>query len=285
VEPEATFRFGENRSIRFGYRNNILRNKREDIADLDENAINALLTFRINIHNGVDVFYEHINLEYQETFPPTPDRDFDGDEIRGRYTYYFDPKTSAFLEYRYYRRNFERESAGFVDYDVNDARLGFSRDLYENISLSASGGYAVNDAETRKKERSFSGRGDLTAQYKQLFVALYGETGFDEDFISAESLGFNEFWRAGFNGRYQLLERLWVAGFFFIERDRFVDLDRRDRLWSTRGSLSYQVLRWLFLSFDYVHNERNSNIPFESYRDNRYLGRLTVQYDIAERFQ
>ena len=101
VEPEATFRFGENRSIRLGYKNHILRNEADDIADRDENAINGLLTFRFDIHNGIEVFYEHINQEFHQTFPPEPDRDFKGDEARGRYTYYFNPITSAFLEYRY----------------------------------------------------------------------------------------------------------------------------------------------------------------------------------------
>jgi hypothetical protein len=285
VEPDATFRFGENRSIRLGYRNQILRNEEEDTADLDENAGNALLTFRFNIHNGIEVFYEHVNLEYGTTVPPEPDRDHDGDEIRGRYTYFFDPKTSAFLEYRYYHRNFERESRRFVDYEVHDPRIGFSRDLYENVSLTASAGYAMSDAETREKEETFSGRGDFIAQYKRLTVDVYGEAGFDEDFLSAEALGFFEFSRAGFNGSYQLLERLWIEGFFFFERDKFVDVRRKDKIWNARGRIRYQLLRWLLLSFNYTYNERDSNIPFESFRDNRYLGRITVQYDIAEHFQ
>ncbi len=282
VEPEAVVRFGENRSIRLGYRNNILRNKREDIADLDENAGNALLTFGFNIRHVLEVFYEHINQEYDETIPPTDDRDHDGDEVRGRYTYHFNPKTTAFLEYRYLQRDFDRESARFVDYEVHNPSLGFTRDLYENVTLSASGGYAVRDADGRKDEDAFFGRGNFSAVYKRLTLSLYGETGVGEDFLSAESLGFNEFWRAGIDARYQLLERLQIAGFFYIEEEDFTDLDRKDTTWSVSGTLSYQILRWLFLDLEYEHNERDSNIDFESYDDNRYFGRITVQYDIAE---
>jgi hypothetical protein len=287
VEPDATFRFGENRSIRLGYRNQILRNEEEDIADLDENAANALLTFRFNIRNGIEVFYEHINREYHTTFPPEPDRDHSGDDIQGRYTYYFDPRTSVFVQYRYSHRDFDRESRifGFVDSEVHDPTIGFSRDLYENITLAASAGYAVIDAEERDMEEAFTGRGDLIARYKGLTLDVYGEAGFDEDFLSAELLGFFEFWRAGFNGSYQLLERLLIGGYFFFESDEFVYTPRKDKIWSARGTLSYQLFRWLFLSLDYVHNERDSNIPLESFRENRYLGRITVQYDIAERFQ
>jgi len=284
VEPAATFRFGENRSIRLGYRNNILRNKAEDIADQDQHAGNALLSFRSNIRNEIEVFYEHINLNYGTTIPPELRSDFDGDEIRGRYTYHFNPKTSAFLEYQYYQRDFDTGT----DYKVHNPSVGFSRALLENLTLSASAGYAVRDAEGRKDDGTFSGRGALSGDltpYPRLSLSLYGAAGFDEDFTSAENLGFSEFWGAGFNARYQLFERLWAGGSFYIERNRFVDFDRADTLWSAGGSLNFAVLRWLFLSFDYVHSARGSNIPLESYQDNRYIGRLTAQYDIAERFQ
>jgi hypothetical protein len=262
-----------------------LRNDEQDTADITENAANALLSFRFNIHNGIDVFYEHVNYEYGETFPPEPDRDFDGDEARGRYTYYFDPRTSAFVDYRFYHRNFERETVFFPDYVVHDPRLGFSRDLYENVTLTASAGYAVRDADDKKKEGTFSGRGDFSAQYKRLTVSLLGEAGFGEDFFSAETFGFYEFWRAGFNGKFELLERLWAEGYFFIERDRYADIGRADRYLNVRGLLSYQFLKWFFFSVEYTYNNRDSNRDFDSYRDNRYFGRFTFQYDIAEHFQ
>ena len=89
----------------------------------------------------------------------------------------------------------------------------------------------------------------------------------------------------GFNGRYQLLERLWAYGYFYYEEDDFVDLNREDEIWDARAGLNYQLLKWLFLSFDYQYNKRDSDIPFQSYTDNRYFGRITAQYDVAEYFQ
>lgn len=285
VEPDMTFRFGEERSLQLKYRNNILRNKRDDIADQDQDAINALLAFHFDVHNGIEIFAEHINQDYYSTTPPQPSRDFDGDEIRGRYTYYYDPITSAFLEYRYYERDFDLDTAGFIDYEVHDPRLGFSWDLDETVSVTASAGYSFRKANSKDDEKVLSGRLDFSGQYKRLTADVYGEAGFDEDFLSAEILGFYKFWRVGFNGSYQLLERLDVQGFVYREKDRFVDLDREDRLWSIRAGLQYQLMKWLFLAFDYQYNMRDSNIPFESYRDNRYSGRITTQYDIAELFE
>jgi hypothetical protein len=285
VEPDLTVRFGENRSIQVAYRNHILRNQADSVADFDENAGNALLTFRFNIHHGAEVFYEHINLDYEPTVPPEPPRDFDGDIVRGRYTYYFDPRTSAFVEYLYYQKDLEEESPGFIDYQVHSPRLGFSRDLYENVSMTAWAGYAFREADLAEDEETFSGRLDFSGQYERLSAEIYGETGFQDDYRSAESLGFNEFWRVGFNGSYQLLRRMWAYGFVYLERDRFVDIGRTDEYWNARGRLTYQIWKWLFLSFDYNYYKRDSSIPFQSYTDNRFFGRLTAQYDLAERYQ
>jgi len=155
LEPDMTFHFGENRSIRLGYWNNTLRNKRDDIADQDGDAVNALFTFRFDIHNGIEVSYEHVKQDYGSTIPPEPPRDFDGDVIRGRYTYYFDPITSVFAEYRYAQKDLDRGTRGFVDYEVHSPSLGFSRQIREDVSLVASGGYAVRDVENREDEEPF----------------------------------------------------------------------------------------------------------------------------------
>jgi hypothetical protein len=282
VEPEMIYRFAENSAIRLRYRNIVLNNKAEDVADQDQDALSALLTYRFTIHHGIEFFYEYIDQTYEPTIPPQPLRNFEGNELRGRYTYYFNPRTSAFLEYRVYKRDFEGQAADFADYEVHDGRAGFSHDLYENVSVSASGGYALRDTSAGNDEGTFSGRLDLVARYKRLTADVYGEIGFDDDFLSAEILGFNQFRRAGFYGRYQLAQRLWANGTFYFERDKFIDLNRRDELWSVRGTLEYQILEWLFASLEYWHNERDSNIPFASYNDNRYYGRITVRYDLTE---
>ncbi|NIM98709.1 MAG: outer membrane beta-barrel protein, partial [candidate division Zixibacteria bacterium] len=284
VEPGVTYRFGENRSIRVGYRNQILRNDADDVADLDENAINALLSYRFNIRVGVEIFYARVDRDYDPTVPPEPPRDGTEDVIRGRYTLYLDPRTSVFFQYRYRHIDFDRETPAFVDYDTHEPALGFARDLRENVNLLAQAGYAVRDADRGEDEDGFSGVADLTARYDRLNLSAHGEGGLGENLTSAESLGFREFWGAGLDGSYQLLERLWMEGFFFVERERFTDVRRRDTYWNARGELRYQVFRWLFLSAGYEYNERDSNRPNRSYEDNRFFGRLTGQYDIAERF-
>ena len=101
----------------------------------------------LNIHNELQLYYEHIDQNYDRTDPPEPDKDFKADVTRGRYTYYFNPITSAFFGYRYVNKNLDEESPSFSDYEVHNPRLGFSRSLYENLTLTVSGGYAIRKTD------------------------------------------------------------------------------------------------------------------------------------------
>jgi len=285
VEPEATVRFGERNSLRLGYRNEILRNDADDVADQDTNAYNGLLSLRLNTHNGLEFFSEYIDQSYGSTDPPEPPRDYDGNEFRGRYTYYFNPITSGHIQYRYYRRDFDDPAGGFPDYKVHNPSIGFSRELLENLSLEASAGCEYRDVKDKSDEKAFFGQLNLSGQYKELELRLYGSTGFGEDLDSAESFGFNQFWATGADFTYQLLERLFVSAAGYFEKDDYQDIDRVDKYYTARGNLTYQPLQWLFLTFLYEYNERNSSAQFESFTDNRYFFRITVQYDVAEHFQ
>jgi hypothetical protein len=285
LEPEATVRFGERNSLRLGYRNEILRNDADDVADQDTNAYNALLTFRLNTHSGLEGYWQYIDQSYDSTDPPQPPRDYDGNDIRGRYTYYFNPITSAFIQYLYYQRDFDDPAGGFPDYKVHNPSIGFSRGLLENINLEASAGYEYRDVRDKSNEKAFFGRLDLSGQYKELELRLYGSTGFGEDLDSAESFGFNQFWAAGADFTYQLLQRLFASASGYFEKDDYKDIDRVDKYYTARGNLTYQPLQWLFLTFLYEYTERDSNVDFESFTNNRYFFRVTVQYDVAEQFQ
>jgi hypothetical protein len=285
VEPEATVRFGERNSLRLGYRNEILRNEADDVADQDTNAYNALLTFRPNTHNGLEFYSDYIDQSYGSTDPPEPPRDYHGNEIRGRYTYYFNPITSAHFQYRYYLRDFNDPAGGFPHYEVHNPSIGISRELLESLSLKASAGYDYRDVRDKSNENVFSGQLGLSGQHKELEFQLDGSTGFGEDLDSAESLGFYQFWAAGADFTYQLLQRLSLSASGYFEKDDYKDIERVDKYYTARGNLTYQPLKWLFLSILYEYNERDSSAEFESFTDNRYFFRITVQYDVAEQFQ
>jgi hypothetical protein len=224
-------------------------------------------------------------MDYDQTDPPRLPRDFKADVTRGRYTYYFNPKTSAFVGYRYIKKDLDQESDTFFDYEMHNPKFGFSHSLYENVSLTAAAGYLLRKVDNKDDEQDFYGQLNFTGQYKQLTATVYGERGFFDDYTSADSLGFYKFWRTGLDARYQLFERFRVEGFFYFERDKFVDIGRTDKYYNVRGRLTYQPLKWAYFSLDYQYNKRDSTSPFESYTNNRIFFQITFQHDIAERFQ
>jgi uncharacterized protein (PEP-CTERM system associated) len=168
---------------------------------------------------------------------------------------------------------------------VYNPKLGFSRNLYENINVTLTGGYGTRKADKADDKDVFTGRLDFSSQYKRLNATVYGEKGFFDDYTSAESLGFYKFWRAGFNGRYQFLERLWLNAFIYFEEDEFVDIDVTEKYYNCRATLNYRILKWAYLSLDYQYNERDSDIPFGDYERNRVFFRITFEYDVAEKYQ
>ena len=239
----------------------------------------------LNIHNELQLYYEHIDQNYDRTDPPEPDKDFKADVTRGRYTYYFSPRTSVFAEYRYVNKDLDKESPDFFDYEVHNPRVGFSRDLYENLNLTVSGGYAARKADDTGDEEFFTGRLDFSGEYKSLNATVYGERGFFDDYTDADSDGFYKFWRTGLDARYQILERLWLDAFLFFSKDKFADRDRTDKFYNARARLNYRILKWAYLSLGYQYNERDSNIPFDDYQRNRVFFRITFEYDVAEQYQ
>jgi len=285
VEPRGTFRFGKGRYVRVGYRNHISRNDAADISNKDRNAVNGLLVLRLDVHNRLDLFYERVFQRYDQTDPPQQSRDFDGDDIRVKYAYSLNPKTSIRISYRGRIRNFLEQIPGFADYQTHNPRAGVSHKFGETFEVAAMAGYAVRVVQDEKEDGTFSGRIDLSGTYKRLSVDVYGERGYDEDMLGAEILGFYEFWRAGVKGRLDLLERVWLDGYVYFEDDDFNAMDRRDRLYYARCILNVQVLRWIVLSGDYNFIERDSNVADESFQDNRFVVRVKFLKDLAEYFQ
>jgi len=290
VQPETTLRFGEKSHLRLGYRNIVLRNEGSRYADQDLQAGNARLSYRPNPWNEVALSFEYVWQNYSITDPSASDRDYQGSKAWARYTRYLNPRTSLFLEYRFNLTDYLLPTPGFPDYQLHEPRIGVSYAFSKPLSVTASGGYVLRSLKARKTEGTFSGRLQCTGRTERLTLDLLGEAGFDQDTLSAEVLGFFRYWRTGFEGRYRLLERLWVQGSIYYEEDEFLDIGRTDRFLYGKASASYQLLRWLFLSAAYMHLNRDTTAADpryddESFVDNRYAIQITCQYELADLFR
>ncbi len=283
VDPYLTVRFGEGRGIRLGYRNHMLRDDAINVADRDQNDLNVRLLLRLNSSHGLDLFARYQETDYGSTVPSRINRDFKGYDGQGKYSYFFNRRTSVFLSYRYYARAFVTSSAGIIDYAVHEPRIGVESELYEGVSFSAGGGYSIRDSDEADDSQVISARIDLSCEKEQMTFDGYFEIGFSEDFLNPELLGFYEFWRMGFRGRFELTEALLIEEACYSQWDRYTDNDRIDRVLGVQGVVSYRVLSWLVISVDYLFAKRESNTPFASFRNNRISARITLDREFTAR--
>ncbi len=280
VDPYMTVRFGEGQEIRLGYRNHVLRDENINLADRDQNVFNTRLLVRLNSSHSLDLFAQYQEQGYRSTVPEQIPGDFKGYDVRGKYSYFFNQITSMFVSYRCYARDFVRLSGGFTDYAVHDPKLGVECEPYEGVSLTAAVGYSFRDTADQDDREVISARIDLSIEQERVTIDGYGELGFDEDFLSPEILGFYEFWRTGIKGKFQLTEKLLIEEFCYFDWGKYRDIGRIDKLFGAQGVVSYRVLSWLLLSLEYLYLERDSNIPYRSFKNNRMFVRVTFDYEL-----
>ena len=266
LEPSLEYRFGPDDRFSVTYRNNYYETKDPAAEDSRENYISPRVTYWFTIRHGILLEYGFTHGDF-ELSP-----DFVGHNIRGRYTYRFNPRTSIFGEYVYVRRDFD--SPG-IDYEVNNPSIGLEHAFSPTFSGRVQVGYFW-----QKPERGSSTEGaffDVAGTYREqkTTFSLSLQGGYREDFFTAENLGFTKYYRAIATLTHNLDPRFLLGASGAIERAEYLT-DRKDWLYSIRGFANYQILRWLSLSFEATHRANDSNIDIEEYSENRILLRLSA---------
>jgi uncharacterized protein (PEP-CTERM system associated) len=163
---------------------------------------------------------------------------------------------------------------------VHSGGAGLDLEVTENSSLSLSGGYYYRDLERGDNNDSLFGSLLFSQIFARGFLDLEAATGYREQYIQAENLGFTEYYRASASLNYQLLEKLTanISGFF--QRDEYIDTEpeRDDDTWQGRIGLHYLLLPWLSSSLSYVHRRVDSNLQENEYTDNRVTLTFVASY-------
>ena len=95
-QPSLEYKFGRENVAALSYRNMIYRTEGSSSSgDSTENAITPRLAYWFDIRNGIALDYTYTNA----TFENQPD--WVGSSLGGRYLYRFNPRTTAFGDYRY----------------------------------------------------------------------------------------------------------------------------------------------------------------------------------------
>jgi hypothetical protein len=267
AEPSVTYRFGRENRISLLYRNNIYRNKRDDLfEDSTENTINPRLDYWFDVRNGITLE----GLLTYGNFGVT--EDLVGYEGRGRYTFRLNPKLSLFGEHVYIKEDFENPG---VDYYIHKPSLGIEYKFSPTLTGTVQGGYywQVSDEDAESKGPHFFV--SLIERGKRTTYSLIGEGGYTQDYFTSQNLGFNKYYRAYGTINHKLTDRLSVRATGSMERPKYSD-GRKDWIWDGRISTSYLFFQWLTVALEGGHREARSNVDGSGYSEYSGIFRITL---------
>ena len=273
LTSSLAYTLGPDRVLTLNYRNSIIDydDPKEDDSKIDN--VNPTLTYGI----GRSIFtlgYTFTHGYFVKDF-----EDLDGHAAGLRYEYHIKPQTSIFANSHFLLRNYTGVEG--VDYRAYDMLVGFTRELFQQLSFSAYGGYVFFDPFEANESGSFIG--NLTVTYDVLertrfnFIA---EKGYEEVFDTIENLGYASTW--GVSGILShTLHRFWsieIKG-FYRKRD-FELIPRKDKFWTAQGILAFEPVDWFRGELHYAHTkfDTTGTVEANDYVINRVMLILQFRY-------
>ena len=269
AEPSLTYQFGREDLLELLYRNNYYTTENPTGEDILGNSVTPRLTYWFNIRNGITLEYAFLNVDY-EVQP-----DLTGNRGRGRYTYRFNPQTSIFAEYIY--DNVNRVSPG-IDYVVQNPSVGITHVFTPTLNARLQVGYFWREPEIGETTQGLSLDAGITQHTQRLTLDFAVQGGYNYDFFSSETLGFYQYYRGIASISYLMTQRFTASLVGTVEKDDYVDENRKDWVWRVGPTLSYQPWRWLTASLGGTYGQRDSDQNINDYEEWRAFFRLTATY-------
>ena len=270
VAPTLEYQFGPENRVGVNYRNNIYRTDSASGQNSREDYINPFFSYWFDKQNGI---YLEYGLTYGD-FEKNPD--LTGHRANARYTNRFSAKSSAFAEYTYSKRTYAEPST--ADYDIHEPTVGMTFAFSPTLTASAQAGYFWTKPKTGDGKDGFSYKGELANIDPRTTYRLSLQGGYTEDFFTAENLGFNRYHRLTGSLNHQLDKRMSIGCFGNLERAEFGSPEHRDTVWGIGGTASYMPLKWLTLSLEVSHRDRQSDVALYEYTENRGMLKITATY-------
>jgi hypothetical protein len=269
VEPSLTYQFGQEDRFELLYRNNYYNTENPTGEDSLGHNVTPRLTYWFNLRHGITLEYAFQTVDYD--FQP----DLTGHRGRGRYTYRFNPQTSIFAEYIYDTVLYE--SPG-IDTVVQNPGVGITHAFTPTLNARLQVGYFWRNPKEGKTTDGVSLDAGITQRTQRLTLDFAVQGGYNYDFFSSETLGFYRYYRGVASLTYQLAQRFSTSLMGSVERDEYVDSDRKDWVWRAGPTLSYQPWRWLTASLGGSYGRRSSDQDINDYDEWRAFFRLTATY-------
>lgn len=250
-----TNQFGENDRVGADFLYEFDDYKNSDADEYTQYSPSGFITYWLTPLNGLDS-----NIAYEKT-------DFDN-SLNDRDTYTGDIRylrrfSKHFDGYVKYRHLYSKIDTG--DHTVFHPSVGFDWEVTEDSGISLGIGVLFSEWENANEDSTdpfldlnayktfnFSKRGSLS---------ITGSSGYDEGSEDAESLGYNIYYRAGFQLNYQLLKRLSSNIYGSYTRDEYQEtaVNRKDNTINLGAGLSWLPLKWLQFNLSYSYEDFNTD--------------------------
>jgi hypothetical protein len=269
VAPTIEYQFGPENRLGVNYRNNLYQTESTGAENSQENYVNPFFSYWFDRQNGIYLEYGYTRGDFDKS------PDFNGHRANARYTNRFSAKSSAFAEHTYTNRSYTTSS---LDYDVNEPSVGLTFALTPTLTASAQVGYFWKEPKTGARKDGVSYKGEIANVDPRTSYRLSLQGGYTEDVFTSENLGFNRYHRATAFVTHKLERRLSVGCNGSVERAEFENPDRSDTILGIGANVSYMPLKWLTLSLEASHRNRDSNVNTFDYTENRGIFRITATY-------
>lgn len=272
IEPAIEYQFGRENHIALLYRNNLFRPESRIAENSTENSFNPILTFWFNNRNGIILNYTFLS----GIFDKSPN--FTGHTVSGRYIHRFKPQFSAFCEFGYLSRSFDSPGK---DYQAYNPSLGLEYAFSATSRAVFQAGYFWDNIDGTPSLGGLSFNMSISGQQSKSNTYIFSLIGgYREDYFTSQNLGLTKYYRAIATINHQLLRRTAVKFSGSVERVEFSEINpgRIDWTYTFIGSVSYQILKKLFISLEASHSRDNSNQNQFEYINNRLFLLLTATF-------
>lgn len=281
-EASLSYEFGAEDQITAGYRNQYVddRSSRDEDSKGNEGFLTFDMWFSPQYGIGITSGYNRGDFEEED------DEEDDFKQYTAGLTmnYRWQPTRRLYARYDFLYHDFDEQAVADRenDYRVHEWALGINWELSPRTEFGVEGGYWLQDYLHGDSKDGAMFSGTLTTSIQRATFSLAAGCGYDQDYYSAENLGSTEYCEVSGSADYLLTESLRIFGSASHRWNDYYEteeIDRTDdRVWRGSAGFSLSFWRYLTLSLEGTHSERDSDDASEEFEDNRVMLRLTGAY-------
>ena len=274
ASASLSYLFGPENELTVGFRHYLLENEDPAVDDGTISTPFATVAYLFNAKNGLAFEYEFADARFSRDDGLPEEDDYTGNRAGITYIYRFTPHATGALGYNF--TNFAFDGPNDTEnFKVHEGRIGYEQAFAHDLSVSAAGGYFLQDNEQTDNVTGPTYEVSVEKTFDRGSFTIGGSGGWDVDYLEPESRGFTRYLGVETSLEYQLLEPLNGHVRWSYRRDKDQD-DREWETWRRNCGQTWIFLRWFSLSLDYTYDNRDDDDWDDCYSVHRVTLMLTA---------